>query len=219
MMDVKKVSVLVLLCLSSLSMFGQGEGFSQNMISLLKKYRMSVSVNDFQVVAGDFERLAQNYIDMWPPLYYASFSYVRMTMLTSDNNKVDQYLDEAQKQIDKALSIFTDQSELYALQAFIYLGRVKVAPDSRWPVYEKKILRALDLALEFNPSNPRAHYLKGFYCLLSPDERATGTGTACEHLRKARALFNDFIPESAFSPTWGGDENLKLLEMNCGGAK
>jgi len=218
-MNMKRYFVLALLLLSGMSIFGQMDDFPKNMISLMKKFRMSVSVSDFQVVAGDFERLSQDHIDMWPPLYYASFSYVRMTMMTSDNKKVDQYLDEAQKQVDKALSIFTDQSELYTLQAFIYLGRVKVAPDTRWAAYDKKILRALDLALEFNPSNPRAHYLKGFYFLLSPDEHGKGSGTACQYLKKARTLFNDFIPENAFSPTWGGDETLKLLEMNCGGAK
>ncbi len=116
------------------------------------------SITDMQAIASKFERIAMTESARWEPLYYLAYIQVNMSFWEKDGDKKDAILDLAEKNIEKSLSLNGDKSELYAIQGFLYQGRIQVSP-MRGMTYSQKASDILEKSIEANPENPRPHFL------------------------------------------------------------
>ncbi len=130
---------------------------------------------------------------------------------------VAQHLDKAQAAIDKAKELAPNNAEILILQGFIYVARIWESPFLNGGLYGRKISKLFQQAIEMDPENPRAYYLKGLLTYHTPRFVGGGKERAKPWLETANEKFDTFNVESAILPYWGVSENQALL-LSCGGA-
>ena len=190
---------------------GQQNKFKQAMLGSIEKMNSSETAEDFISAANSFERISQIETKEWTPLYYAAYSYIVVGFREKDLNKKDQYFDKAQKFIDAAFKIAPEESEIFALQAFLCPGKIIVDPMSRGMEYMGKMNLALDKAIQLNPDNPRSYYLRAISLLNLPESFGGGTTVAKPIFETAKQKFTNFKPKSALWPNWGKEQNESEL--------
>lgn len=194
-----------LLSLATLAGFAQNN-YEKAMTGGLEKLGASSSVEDFQNAANIFERISVTETNEWLPLYYAAHCYVIMSFQTADNAQKDKVLDKAQAFVDKAMKLVPQESELYALQAFIYPSRITVDPMNRGAQYLGLMNQAIEKAISLNPENPRAYYLKAEITMNLPEGFGGGAAIAKPIFETAKAKFDSFKPVSPLHPNWGKEQ-------------
>ncbi len=177
-------------------------------ITLLTRAKTS---EHFLEAAFYFKQVADQLPGQWPAYYYAGLSYIRASQHALDSKSKDDLIDKAQPMIDKALAIKPGESELHALQAFLYQARLQVNPEVRGLVYSQKADASLKKAVTANPSNPRAYMLMGYNTYYTPVLFGGGAKKALPLFLKAREKFTAFQPELSYLPSWGATENLQMI--------
>jgi tetratricopeptide (TPR) repeat protein len=129
-----------------------------------------------------------------------------------EKEKIDSYLDHAQKFIDKALTIDQNESEIYLLQGFLHQARIGVDPMSRGQKYAALAHESFEKAKALNPENPRIYYLMAMSVLNTPEMFGGGKKNALPLFLQAKEKFDAFKPASAVSPSWGAEHNQQMLE-------
>ena len=165
---------------------------------------------DMQQVIGRFTRISQAESNRWEAFYYLAYTQINFCFWEKDGDKKDAILDEAQKSIDKALEINGDKSELFALQGFLYQGRIQVS-SMRGMTYSPKAAEILEKAIKENPENPRAHFLMGQNIYYTPAMFGGGSKNALPKFQKAKELFEKENGKSGIEPKWGGKSNNSML--------
>ncbi len=94
--------------------------FFEAMSRAVEKQKTAATIEEFLESANTFERISQMEQNEWLPLYYAAHCYVVVSFMEQDVAKKDAILDKAQQFLDKAFKLAPKESELYALQAFLY---------------------------------------------------------------------------------------------------
>lgn len=191
--------------------FSQTENYEQAMLTAIGKMNNAETISELIDAANMFERIGQFEKSEWLPLYHASYSYLIAGYMEEDITKKDPYFDKAQQFLDKALKQSSDESELYALQAFIYPGRMVVDPMNRGMELMGELNRALDKAIGLNPENPRPYYLRAITLLNMPEAFGGGASVAKPLFETARKKFESFRPESPIWPEWGKEMNEEEL--------
>lgn len=169
------------------------------------------TTEEMQAVAGRFERIAMTETTRWEPLYYAAFTQINMSFGEKDGDKKDAILDVAEKNIEKALEINGDKSELYALQGFLYQGRIQVNP-MRGMTYSQKAADILGKAVEANPENPRALFLMAQNIYYTPKMFGGGGKNALPKFLDAKSKFEKEAGKEEIMPKWGAQSNLRMIE-------
>jgi tetratricopeptide (TPR) repeat protein len=169
------------------------------------------TTEEMQAVAGRFERIAMTETTRWEPLYYAAFTQINMSFGVKDGDKKDAILDVAEKNIEKALGINGDKSELYALQGFLYQGRIQVNP-MRGMTYSQKAAEILEKAVEANPENPRALFLMAQNIYYTPKMFGGGGKNALPKFLDAKSKFEKEASKDGIMPKWGAQSNLRMIE-------
>lgn len=207
----KTLSFTIALLLGSLLVFSN-DAYQKAMSQSIGKLFQCTSIPEYVEVANQFERNSQIEKSEWLPLYYASYSYVMISFQETDNAKKDNYLDQAQKFLDRAIAIEPSESELYMLQGFLYPSRINVDPMNRGMLYIGKMNEALDKALELNPDNPRVYYLRATMTFHTPEAFGGGAAKALPLYRIANEKFEIFKPKNNLSPNWG--KGIAEAELN-----
>ena len=197
----KSVFILVMLLISGVSF--ANEAYQKAMKLAIDRLSQTQTIQEYVDVANQFERISTMEKKEWLPLYYASFSYIMISFKETDNAKKDQYLDQAQKYLDQAMSIEPNESELFMLQGFLYPSRINVDPINRGMALMGKMNAALDKALELNPDNPRVYYLRATMTANMPEAFGGGAAKALPLYQKAAEKFELFKPKSEIHPNWG----------------
>lgn len=166
---------------------------------------------DMQQVIGRFTRISQAESKRWEAFYYLAYTQINFSFWEKDGDKKDAILDEAQKSIDKALEINGDKSELFALQGFLYQGRIQVS-SMRGMTYSPKATEILEKAIKENPENPRAHFLLGQNIYYTPSMFGGGSNNAKPKFQKAKELFEKENGKNGIRPKWGLKSNQKILD-------
>lgn len=164
-----------------------------------------------QSVVSRFERIAMAETAKWEPLYYAAFTQINMSFSEKDGDKKDAILDLAEKNIEKALSINGDKSELFALQGFLYQGRIQVSP-MRGMTYSQKAAEILEKSIEENPENPRPLFLMAQNIFHTPKMFGGGSKNALPKALEAKELFEKEKGKDGIGPKWGAKSNLRVIE-------
>ena len=86
-----------------------------------------------------------------------------------------------------------------------------VDPMVRGPESAGKMNAALDRALQLDPENPRAYYLRAITLLNTPEAYGGGAAMAKPLFETAKIKFDNFKPGSPFSPDWGKEQNEEEL--------
>jgi len=196
----------------TLGVYGQDSIYFSGMKNALDSMKNIKSLEDFNNIANIFERIAKAEKDKWLPYYYTGYIYVILGFKQHGSQNYDEYLDIAQENIDKAMELKPDESELYTLQGLLYQARVMVDPQTRGPVYSPQAAQALEKAIELNENNPRPYYLLGTNLYYTPEDYGGGLEEACPLLKTAKEKYENFIPADSISPNWGEDYNLQLAE-------
>jgi len=206
----KSVLILVMLLLSGVTF--ANDAYQTAMKQSIDKLFQSQTIQEYIDVANQFERISTIEKKEWLPLYYASFSYIMISFKETDNARKDQYLDQAQKYLDQAMSIELNESELFMLQGFLYPSRINIDPMNRGMTFMGKMNAALDKALELNPDNPRVYYLRATMTANMPEAFGGGAAKALPLYQKAAEKFDLFKPKSEIHPNWGKELNAGDLQ-------
>lgn len=203
------LTAIILMVLGSA--MAQQPNFENAMKETLTMYNSAKTVTDLQTAASRFERIAITESTRWEPLYYHAFAYINISFSEKEGDKKDALLDIAQKSIDKAFENKGDKSELYALQGFLYQGRIQVSA-LRGMTYSQKASEILEKALKENPKNPRALFLLGQNIYFTPKMFGGGSQNALPKFQAAKVLFDSEIGNTGILPQWGAISNKQMIE-------
>jgi tetratricopeptide (TPR) repeat protein len=161
------------------------------------------TIEELQQAINALERIGAAEKDKWEPFYYSAFAYIMMATKTPEPQKKDGFLDQAKTTLDKAATISPGNSEIAAMEGFIYTIKVSVDPASRGPQYSGMAMQAFGKALELNPDNPRALSLMSQMQLGTARFFNSPTDEACATARKALEKFGSFKSDNPLAPQWG----------------
>lgn len=188
-----------------------GNKYFDAMTKAIEKQKSASTIEAFLESANTFERIGQMEKTEWLPLYYAAHCYIVISFMVPENDKKDAVLDKAQHFLDNAFKLAPEESELFALQAFLYPARITVDPMGRGMEYIGKMNHALDEAIQLNPDNPRCYYLRAITILNMPEGFGGGSAAARPIFEIAKQKFDKFEPESSIYPNWGKEYNEKEM--------
>lgn len=206
----KIIALTVLLVAITTTLFAKN--YEETMAENIEKIYKSATPVELTNLANQFKRIANVEKGKWLPGYYAAYCFTRATVISEiSNDEKQKNLDLAQAEIDKILESNSKESEIYALQAFVYQLRITNAVKGY--KYSKLSMESLTVAEKLNPENPRIYYLKGSNTFHTPKMFGGGKEKAKPYLEKAAEMFEDQKPENKLSPSWGDYHCNELLKQ------
>jgi hypothetical protein len=166
----------------------------------------------FQDAYNGFERIANANPKEWLPLYYQAFCELMIGMKQTENAKKDEYYDKAEALINKADSLQPDNSEIYVMKSFVASMQLTVDPQARGQKLGMKSGILLGKAIQLDPENPRAHFLRGQGLMYTPPQWGGGKDKAIPVLQTAVEKFAKFKPVNSIMPNWGEARAKAALE-------
>lgn len=206
---------LIFVCISIQNLNAQEKTevkeYYQKMKSNIYTLYKANSLQTFKLMSGRFEEIAKKEETKWIPYYHAAYAYIMASYLSKEKFEAEEFLNKGQLMIDRANELHPHHSEIVALQGFLYQARIGVNPEARTRKYLPMAVKEYDQARFLNKDNPRPYYLIGQILYKIPKELGGNKGNACKHFEKAAERFETFKPRSEFSPNWGKESNLLML--------
>ncbi len=183
--------------------------YENSMETALEK--MKVETPNWLEIATDFELIIEKNENEWLPLYYFALTKIKGIEQVVKKAKKDAILDAAEIALEKAIVLQPAESELFVLQANIYMMRISIKP-LRGRSHSGLAYGALKKAKALNENNPRVYVLYGLMIYNTPKQFGGGEMAAAKWFYKAKEKFETFEATSDLHPTWGKAENDKMLE-------
>lgn len=202
----KKTLIAALLLIGALfstDVVGQNAKFMQAMEKNLAMLDSIQMPDELMNKASQFIRIAMAEPNEWLPSYYAAYCQIMATTRAKGTEKLDEWLDEADKNLEEGLKRKPNESELLTLKAMASFMRMRVNPMERWQKYGGISQEYLAKAKEADPTNPRPWMLQGQSVLFTPEQFGGGKDKAMPILNTAMDKFNAFKPASKIHPNWG----------------
>lgn len=165
---------------------------------------------DLQRMAGELERVALAHPEDWHAQYYTAYAYVALANQSAKKD-IDNLCDRAQEFLDNALKIRPQEAENHVLKAYLLSARMNVNAMFRGASMGRESKVELDKALQLNPNNPRAHYVRAMGIYFTPAAFGGGKKKAKPHLELSLQKYGSFSAQSSLDPSWGLNEVKKLL--------
>ena len=197
-----KAITLLLTFISSMT-FANDDKYTEQMTKNIEAIYKAQAPDQFQQAINAFERIGNAEKTKWEPFYYASFGYLMQATREQDGGKKDQLLDLAATSLDKAKVIKENESEIVALEGFIYMIRLTVDPATRGPKYSGMAMQSFGKALGLNPENPRALVFMAQMQYGTAEFFKSPTTEACATLTKSLEKFASFKTDNPVAPQWG----------------
>ncbi len=208
-LPILKTALAIMVCLM-ISNHTFANPYEDAMTQNIQKMYQTQSAEELYNISGAFYRISQTEKEQWLPLYYASYSLVRICFFIKDAEKIDDYLDIAQNYMDELKENQPNESEVYVLQSLLY--SMRITNPGRGMKFSMLSNSALDKAMELNKQNPRIYYCKGNNVLHTPKFYGGGKEKALPLFLKAKELFSTFESPETFWPEWGVYHNNQMLE-------
>ncbi|MBT1687286.1 tetratricopeptide repeat protein [Dawidia soli] len=206
-----RLSLLVLLLSGiSLSTIAQGDRYTSAMQPHIHTVYTVDTVPSLQNAVNAFERIGAAEKTRWEPHYYAAFGCVMMMNHEQDKLQKDRYLDQAEKALAQATALVPQESEVVALEGFIYMMRLSIDPAARGQKYAALASQTFGRAVALNPENPRALALQAQMQYGMAQFFGSPTTEACATARAAMEKFATFRAVSPLAPQWGQSLAEKL---------
>lgn len=211
----KTLLTLVGLVLAIVTM---AEGMYENaMKSNIPAIYETSSPSELQEVINQLDRIGQAETERWEPHYYAAYGYIRMNFMSKTSADKDKYLELAMKEIEACMKVEGENSEIYALQGFCYMMQLAVDPANRGRTHSGMAYTAIGKALQFDPKNPRAHFLMGRMQHGTAQYMGTSFDDTCKSLKTAVYFFeNGEKSTNPFAPQWGEKITKGFIKETCG---
>ena len=103
-----------------------------------------------------------------------------------------------------------DESEVYALEAFLY--QLRITDITKGMKYSSLKNEALAVAEKLNPENPRVYYLRGTNTYHTPKMFGGGAEKAKPQFEKAAEKFKAFHLQNSLAPNLEKKHNAQMLE-------
>lgn len=214
-----KIKIIILFLLAGFSgqlIYGQQKSDPQDYYNKMKTNLYTLykanTFQTFKLIAGKLEKIALEEESKWIPYYHATYAYIMAGFLSQEKFEAEELLNKAQAMLDKANELHPYNSEIIALQGFIYQARIRVNPEARSKEYLPKAVKEFDQARFLDKNNPRPYYLIGQILFRIPKEYGGNKENACKHFQQAAERFKTYQPKSEFSPNWGEESNKLMLE-------
>ncbi|MEP2671629.1 MAG: hypothetical protein ABJH04_21675 [Cyclobacteriaceae bacterium] len=207
-----KISILILFSFCSTLLFANDK-YEQAMQTNIQAIYKAQTAEEMQQSINAFERIGAAEKSKWEPFYYASFGYIMMSTREEDGVKKDALLDKATEVLKKASSIKQNDSEITALEGFIYMMRVTVDPASRGQQYSGLAMQTFGKALGLNPNNPRAMALMAQMEFGTAQFFKASTADACATASTAIEKFETFDSDNPLAPRWGKESAMRVVSQ------
>ncbi|SMP04394.1 hypothetical protein [Chryseobacterium profundimaris] len=205
----RKYFLTFALSMMSLTAFAQAD-YEKVMSDKIAKLETTMSVEQFQALGNDFDRIAKKETKQWLPAYYAAFAYLqkgrmlmqsgKMSELSVNANAADKYLDQAEAIAGK------DNSEIHLLRKMAYSLRMMENPTERYMTDGMKAMDELKKAETLDPNNPRVALIKAEDTYFTPEQYGGSKEKGLQQFKEALEKFNTFKPKTALDPNWGKAE-------------
>lgn len=205
----KKYLLTFALSMMSLTAFAQSD-YEKIMSDKIAKLETTMSVDQFQALANDFDRIGKKETKQWLPSYYAALAYLqkgrmqmqsgKMSELSVNANAADKYLDQAEAIAGK------DNSEIHLLRKMAYSLRMMENPAERYMTDGMKAMEELKKAETLDPNNPRVALIKAEDTYFTPEQYGGSKEKGLEQFKAALEKFNAFKPKTSLDPNWGKAE-------------
>ena len=202
-----KTFLTLILSLFLLHVTAQRNNYEEAMKKALDHLQQSETTLQFMESANRYERNNELNKKEWLPVYYLAQCNIIISYQETNNEKKEAILDKAQEFLNQAFQLAPEESELFALQAFLYPSRIMIDPMTRGMELVGKMNQALDEAIRLNPGNPRSYYLRAITVLNMPENFGGGASAAKPIFEKAREKFQAFQPKTTIYPDWGWEQN------------
>jgi hypothetical protein len=204
---------MIAICFADL--FATDDKFTKAMETVLTSMRNSQTLEDMQQTANQLERIAAAEAGQWLPAYWTAYCYIQMSFKEKEDQRKDQYLDQADKFLQKAEAINAGNDEILVLKAYAAQSRISINGMTRYRTYGKIFDECLEKARKINPDNPRIYLLEGQMLYHTPVIFGGGKSNACPKLKQSLEKYAKVTPLSSISPDWG-IKSAKHLYASCG---
>lgn len=212
----KKLVIIIGILVAGFSLKAQNEQAYINAMSKgLQAMGAAQTMEDWQAVAGQFERVAAKVTDQWHPQYYAALAYINMSFRVNELAEKDQFTSKAQGFIDAAKKLVPNNSEVIALQGFKYMIELSADPGTRGQTMSPMAMQMLGKAVSIDPNNPRANIFLAQMEMGMAQFFGSSTDAACQKGQKALDLFNSAPQEQSLEPSWGKETAQEFVKQ-CG---
>lgn len=200
----KKITLIIATLVTVFSVNAQNkEAYMKAMAGGLQKLGSATDVASMQAAAGQFERIAAKMDKDWYSNYYAGLSYTRMSMMAEGISTKDEYSKKALEFAKKAKDISPNNSEVVALEGFVYMAQLAADPNTRGQMLSGKVMQNYGEALRLNPENPRALALLAQMRYGTALFFGSSTAEACGMAKNSLPIFESEEKGQSFNPTWG----------------
>jgi tetratricopeptide (TPR) repeat protein len=159
-----------------------------------------------------FERISEATPKEWLPSYYAAQINITSAFGIKDKSKLAQQLEKAQTQLDHATSISPNNPEIMVLQAMLYTVWVAYDGATYGMQYAPKVSQIYAKAYAIDQNNPRVVLSKTEWDMGSARYFGKDTAPYCKELDRAKELFENQTKKDDFSPQWGKERAVQLIE-------
>ena len=198
-----KAKLIFILSLIISSVFANDDKYLAQMTKSIDAIYKARTPEEYQQTINAFERIGNAEKTKWEPFYYASFGYLMQATREQDGGKKDKFLDLAAASLDKAKAIKENESEIVALEGFVYMIRLTVDPATRGPQYSGMAMQSFGKAIGLNPENPRALAFMAQMQYGMAQFFKSSTADACATLAKSLEKFASFKADNQLAPQWG----------------
>jgi hypothetical protein len=159
-----------------------------------------------------FERIASVEKENWLPNYYIGLISATEVLSGAEKEQASTLLIQAQKNLDKAKVISSNNSELYCLQALINTAWVTLDPMTNGQKLSASIIKDYQTAIQLDANNPRPLYLLAEYQINMSKFFNQDTKPFYEMIKTSLKKFDNFKAPSAFYPKWGKERASFILK-------
>ena len=211
----KRLTTIALFIVLS-PVLSKGEStYEKAMKDALGKLNQAASIEDFQNVANQFDRIANVEKENWLPAYHAAYVKVLMAAMEQDLQKKDPYLDAAQQNLDVVEAMEHDAVERLALQGFLTMIRMSVDP-ARGMELGMDCGMVVNQAYNMNNQNPRAVLMLAQFNHGSASYMGHDTSEACAMFDEVIKLLDETEADASdtFLPGWGRNM-ATMMQQQC----
>jgi uncharacterized protein (DUF2141 family) len=190
--------------------------YTQKMVEALASFQNVNSIDDYKKSAMTFERIANAAPEKWLPAYYQAQCYIMIGFSgeTLSSDEKDQFLDQGKMIIDSLVIKYPNESEIFALEALYYTGKLVINPMNRASKYTPLTNAAIARSLAIDSNNPRAQQLSLSNRVGTAQFFGEDIQPFCLEAQELLNNWDDYELKSPFHPNWGKSQVLSIIQ-NC----
>lgn len=209
----KTLTLTIAFLMITLTGFAQADKFAAAMQKGMTTIDSAKTSDDYLNAANYFERIAAAEQKQWLPNYYVALGNLHAAMLGNQPGEAkDAIYDKAMTFIDKAEALMPNNSEIYALKAYVVFMKMSVSPQARAMTMIPQSAALAEKAIALNAENPRAYLVKGQQIFYTPEAFGGGKAKAKPILLLASEKFDNF-KATGLEPNWGKSRCQSLVKQ------